>query len=304
MMTTPQLITTQGIINPDALGLILPYEHIFVDLKKWHEPHYAEGDPTDVIERFMPIIRQAKDAGVTAIVECSPIGVGRRVDIDKAVSDALNIPIIVPTGIYREPWIPDWVHKADETQLYEWMLQELSDQVESTGVRAAWIKLSAGDDGITDCEAKVLRAAARAAKETNALIGSHTIRARVVKDQLKIIEEVGYTAERFLWIHTQAEDDITLHLEIAQRGAWLEYDWIGGSWSLSDEQYIERIRTIVDAGYAHKLLLSHDQGWHDLTPPNIFRHIPTVFIPKLEAAGLGSYVTQLTHDNPVAAFSR
>ena len=30
------------------------------------------------------------------------------------------------------------------------MLGELTDEIESTGVRAGWIKLSAGDDGITD----------------------------------------------------------------------------------------------------------------------------------------------------------
>ena len=86
-------------------------------------------------------------------------------------------------------------------------------------MRAAWIKLSAGDDGLTPIETKILRAAARASKETGAIIGSHTIRGRVVRDQLDILEEAGGNVERFIWIHTQAEPDFSLHLEVAQRGA-------------------------------------------------------------------------------------
>ena len=126
---------------------------------------------------------------------------------------------MLPTGVYREPWVPDWVHAASEDFLFEWMLRELTDSIEATGVPAAWIKVSAGDDGITDVERKILRAAARAGSETGAVIGSHTIRGRVVREQLEIVESAGYTAERFIWIHTQAEPDVALHREIAQRGA-------------------------------------------------------------------------------------
>jgi phosphotriesterase-related protein len=296
------LITTKGTKTAAELGLILPHEHIYVDLKKWNEPGYAKHNPAEVVEFFLPVLGAARDAGVTAIVECSPLGVGRRVDIDKAVSIALDLPIVVPTGIYREPWIPDWVHEAPEDALFEWMLKELTEQVEDTGVQAAWIKLSAGDDGLTECETKILRAAARAGKETGALIGSHTIRGAVVKTQLDVIEEVGYTAERFLWIHTQAENDENLQLEIAKRGAWLEFDWIGNP--SEDAKYVQRIQRVADAGYADKLLLSHDQGWHDQENEMMFLHIPTVFIPKLKEAGLADLEPQLTTINPFNAFAR
>ena len=157
-MTT--LITTLGPKQLDELGLILPHEHIFVDLRTWDQPGYAEADPADVIRLMTPEIERARAAGVTAIVECSPVGVGRRADIDRAVSEATGMPIVVPTGIYREPWIPDWAQAASEAEIVDWMLAELEDEIEGTGVRAAWIKLSAGDDGLTPCERKILRAAA------------------------------------------------------------------------------------------------------------------------------------------------
>ena len=55
-------------------------------------------------------------AGVTVLVECTPEGVGRRIDIDKAVSEATGLPVVVPTGIYREPWVPAWAQAASEAE--------------------------------------------------------------------------------------------------------------------------------------------------------------------------------------------
>ena len=123
----------------------------------------------------------------------------------------------MPTGIYREPWVPRWAHEASEDRLFEWMVRELEDEIEGTGVRAGWIKLSAGDDGLTAAETKILRAAARASNATDCVIGSHTIKGRVVRDQLDILDDADVPPDRFIWIHTQAEPDVDLHLEIARR---------------------------------------------------------------------------------------
>ncbi len=289
--------------------MILPHEHVFVDLRTWDQPGYAQADHADVIELLEPEIAKARAAGVTTIVECSTIGVGRRADIDKAVSEATNFPIVVPTGIYREPWIPDWAHDASEVKLREWMKAELLDEIEASGVQAGWIKLSAGDDGMTECEAKVLRAAAAAGAAANAVIGSHTIRGQVVREQLDIVEKAGYTPERFIWIHTQAEPDLDLHLEIARRGAWIEYDAVGGE-EFDDDFYIERILRVLEAGFGHKLLLSHDRGWYDPALPGggipkPYTYLSEQFLPKLRASGVGdATIQQLTRANPFQAFAR
>jgi len=153
----PYLVTTLGPKNADELGLILPHEHIFVDLRTWDQQGYGEAETADVLRLMQPEIAKAQAAGVTALVECSTGGVGVRADIDKAVSEATHLPVIVPTGFYREPWIPDWVHKADEAQLQAHMTAELQSQIGESGVQAGWIKVSAGDDGLTACETKVLR---------------------------------------------------------------------------------------------------------------------------------------------------
>ncbi|RIK33140.1 MAG: esterase [Chloroflexi bacterium] len=303
----PHLITTLGPMAADQLGLILPHEHIFVDLGPIGENAYLHADPADVIRLMAPEIEAIKAQGVTALVECTPEGVGRRADIDRAVSLATSFPVVVPTGIYREPWVPQWAHDADETELRNWMLKELTGAIGDSGVQAAWIKVSAGDDGITECEAKILRAAARAGAATGAIIGSHTIRGRVVRDQLDIIEGAGYTAERFIWIHTQAEPDFELHLEMARRGCWLEYDSIG---TRKDAWYIEHIQRLLDAGFGHRLLLSHDRGWYDPSQPGggvpkPYTYLVEQFLPKLREAGVDeATIIQLTQTNPFLAYAR
>jgi phosphotriesterase-related protein len=202
-----KMITTLGLKSSAELGMILPHEHVFVDLRTWNTPGYSQAEVGEVLRLMAPELTRAQAAGVSAIVECSTVGVGRRADIERAVSEAANFPLVIPTGIYREPWIPDWAHAASEAELAEWMQKELQGEIEDSGVQAGWIKLSAGDDGITPCETKILRAAATAGRATNAVIGSHTIRGRVVREQLNILESMGYTPDRFIWIHTQAEPD-------------------------------------------------------------------------------------------------
>ena len=305
-----KITTTLGLIDHTKLGMILPHEHIFVDLRTWNTPGYAQANVDDVLRLMVPELKRAQKSGVTAIVECSTVGVGRRADIDRAVSEAAGVPLVIPTGIYREPWIPDWAHAASEAKLAEWMLGELQGEIEGSGVQAGWIKLSAGDEGLTACETKILRAAAAAGRQTNSVIGSHTIRGRVVREQLDIIEALGYTAERFIWIHTQAEPDFELQLEMARRGAWLEYDAIGNSEWQSDEYYLEHIQRLLDADLGGQLLLSHDRGWYDPAlpaggVPKPYTYLADQFLPKLRSVGVDeATIDQLIRVNPYQAFAR
>jgi phosphotriesterase-related protein len=301
------LITTLGRYEKAQLGLILPHEHVFVDLRTPDQPGFAEAEAKDVVALMAPQIEAIKAQGVTALVECSTGGVGLRVDLDLAVSRATGLPIVVPTGIYREPWIPAWAVDASVEALEEWMVGELTAGVGDTGVVAAWIKVSAGDDGITPLETRILRAAARASARTGAIIGSHTIKGRVVLDQLDIIASEGGSAERFISIHTQEEKDFGLHREVFDRGAWLEFDHIGRA---PDSEIVGLVTRALAAGQGERLLLSHDRGWFDPALPNggtpqPYTHLVDSFLPALRAAGIDeATITRLTQDNPFNAFAR
>jgi phosphotriesterase-related protein len=304
----PNLITTLGPIAADDMGTILPHEHVFVDLRTWDQPGYGEADADDVVRLMVPEIDRARSAGVTVIVEPGAVGVGRRVDILLAVSQATGFPLVAPTGVYREPWLPPWVHTSEEVDLRAWMIHELTDQIEDTGVQAGWIKVGSTDQGMTSAETKVLRAAAGASIATGAAIGSHTIRGEVARSQLDLIEAVDAAPERFVWIHAHQEPEIAIHHELGRRGCWLEYDGIGEP--DSDDRFIDLIQRALDAGLGNRLLLSHDRGWFDPAQPGggtpkPYTYLSDVFLPLLADAGVDdATIDQLTRYNPFIAFAR
>jgi phosphotriesterase-related protein len=127
-------------------------------------------------------------------------------------------------------------------------------------------------------------------------------------EQLDIVEKAGYTAGRFISIHTQAEEDFAMHLAVARRGAWIEYDGIGG-WG-EDATYVENIHRVLDAGLGSRLLLSHDRGWYDPAlpgggTPKPYTYLFDVFLPKLAASGVdAATIDVLVRDNPFRAFAR
>ena len=215
----------------------------------------------------------------------------------------------MPTGIYREPWVPPFGHEWSEDRLVRLDAAELDEGIEESGVRAGWIKLSAGDDGITETEAKILRAAARAGAKTNAVIGSHTIRGRVVLEQLDIIEDCRLFGRAASSRSTRRRSR-TLRCTSTSRGAarWIEYDWIGVHGE--DESYVDNINRLLDAGLGDQLLLSHDRGWYDPAlpgggTPKPYTYLSEVFLPKLAASGVdAATIDRIIPENPFRAFAR
>jgi phosphotriesterase-related protein len=307
------LVTTLGPLrHASDRGLVLPHEHVFCDLRTYESPDYAQADEAEVSAAMTPLLRQAREQGVTAMVEPSTVGVGRRVDLLLTLSQTSGLPLVVPTGVYREPWTPPWVHSAEEAELRDWMLAELTDGIENTGVRAGWIKLSAGDEGLTPTESKVLRAAAGAAQQAGAAIGSHTISGRVVLEQIAVLDAAGFAVDRFVWIHAQREVEAALHLEVARRGAAIEYDGIGRRWRPqgSNDRFVQLVLDALKAGLTDRLLLSQDLiGYDPALPgggdPQPYTYLTEVFLPLLRAAGIDEETLRtITSDNPWRLFGR
>ena len=100
-----------------------------------------------------------------------------------------------------------------------------------------------------------------------------------------------------------------MHIEIARRGAWIEYDAIGSD-QLNDDFFLEHIQRVLNAGLGDHLLLSHDRGWFDPAlpgggTPKPFTYLSETFLPKLRQAGVDeTTVQQLTQSNPFHAFAR
>ncbi len=83
---------------------MLAHEHVVADLRPLGEHELSLAHPIDAIRALIePEVRAALAVCVTAIVEETPVGAGRRADAVEAISKATGMPFALATGINREP---------------------------------------------------------------------------------------------------------------------------------------------------------------------------------------------------------
>jgi phosphotriesterase-related protein len=308
---TTRIQTVTGPVDIDTLGLILPHEHLFTDLRGPLVAGYAQAESEAVVHVLEPWLAEASAAGITALVECSTVGVGRNLRILGRLAEISPIHIIAPTGVYRETFTLPSLREISEADLADLWIRELTQGIEGTSIRAGFIKLAMSDDGPTALEIRNLKAAAKASQMTGAVIASHTIGGKVARKELDVLEEAGFDPHRFIWVHAQTETDPAVLMEIARRGAYLELDSVGAPHQ-SQTELLETTVALIEADYIDSLLLSHDAGWYnparpDGLPEEGFRGYTALtneFLPALLERGITEeQVRLITVDNPARAFA-
>jgi phosphotriesterase-related protein len=302
--------TLTGPVLGSDLGLVLPHEHIFVDLRGPTAPDYAQADAEAVIALMKPYLDAAWTAGVTAFIECTPPGVGRNLPILRRVAEITPIRILTPTGIYREAFNTLAIRSLSIDALADIWIRELTEGIENTPIRAGFIKLAMSDNGPTDIEIRNLEAAAKASQATGAVIASHTANGAIMRVELRVLEKAGLSLDRFIWVHADAEPDQAFHLEAASRGAYVEFDAIGTRPDPTAQ--LNFTTALIEAGYTNRILLSHDAGWYEPGQPGGrpsggvrgFTALVDEFLPRLRSRGIQEdIIHQITVVNPFEAFA-
>lgn len=292
---TQHFYTTAGTLDEDQIGDVLAHQHIFVELGAVPPVAYKTADPEQVNSLVGPWLLEAKALGIGVFVEPTPLGVGRRPDIVKYVADQAGLPTMLVTGIYREPFMPDWVYDASVREIADWMLEELNVGVGDTDVPAGIIKLSQNDTGMTLTERKILEAACIAAKKTNAAIASHITAGPTALSVMDALEGFGcpLSKYRFTWIHSMLTANATgatleggrighdpgmdYLLAALERGAFVSLDGIGSNyWGPTYGSYdtnIGWIEQLAEAGYEDQIIIGADTGWFDPGFPPGFKII-------------------------------
>jgi phosphotriesterase-related protein len=296
-----------GRVEVDDLGLILPHEHLFIGGSTPEAPGQGEVDPHDVLRLMGPYLDQAWEAGVTALIECTPTGMQDPAIIQR-LAKATSVAIVVPVGLYNHSFPSDKLEMSD-AELTCWMMSEIREGIGDTGVRAGFIKMAVSDEGITDIEARNLRAAARAAAETGVIVASHTsgsLGGQHALEQLDILASQGLPGEQFNWVHAQ-HVGLEYHKQVAERGAYVGFD---GMEPQQEEHYVRLVLDALEAGLARQILLSHDAGWYRADEPDGgasqvrgFTYLVDGFLPRLRKEGVSEeLITLLTETNPKRAF--
>ncbi|MBM3537341.1 MAG: phosphotriesterase-related protein [Alphaproteobacteria bacterium] len=341
----PHIRTVLGDIPDAELGITLCHEHLLIDLKRifvdpcddasremahrpvtienlgWIQTNYTRNldnlglyDESLVIEEA----RLFKQAGGSAIVEVTPVDIGRNPASLVRISEATGLHVVMGCGYYVHGTHPADMATRSEDQIFDEMVADVREGAGGTRVRAGII----GEIGCTwplhERERKVLRAAGRAQRETGAALTIHPGRDPAAPFEiLDVVAGAGGDPARVIMGHLDRTYPRFDKLqELAQRGCYMEFDMFGielsyypfGKTDLpNDGRRIDLIKRLIEAGYLERMLLSHDIAFkHTLVRygGRGYGHILQNVRPKMADKGLseGEIRTMLV-DNPRRALA-
>lgn len=303
------IMTVNGPISPAAMGVTLTHEHILVDFIGADKISEQRWDKGKVVERMMPYLKQVKDLGCKTFVDCTPEFLGRDPYLLKVLSDFSGLNIITNTGYYGaadNKYLPQNAYTESADQLtYRWS-RDYFDGIEESLAKPGFIKIGVSGDSLSDLHKKLVVAAARTHLLTGMTIASHTGPAHLAFEQIEILKSEGVSPEAFIWVHAQAEKDLSNHIKAAQMGAWISLDGINDK---NLEDYVRMIKNMKDNKLLNKILLSHDAGWYHPGEENggEIRGYTTLFeklVPLLEKENFSKReIYQLLVSNPAKAFT-
>jgi 5-phospho-D-xylono-1,4-lactonase len=280
--------TVLGDVEAGALGTTYCHEHLVTrpatrfgeDLRLDDEDRTA-----DELERF-------RAAGGGAIVDVTTPEFGRDAPALRRLAERTGVDVVASTGhVSEEYWrgVVD-LESRSEDELVEEYVSELSQGMEGGPARAGIVKAGTSSGGPTLSEAKLLRAAAAAQRETGAPITTHTTAGTGALEQTDVLAAAGADLTHVCIGHVDRLLDWDLHLELARRGVFLGYDCVSKEQYAPDAERVTFIVRLVEEGHGGQICVSGDmarrsylEAW-DGAPG--YRYILRTFLPELRAAGL------------------
>lgn len=306
--------TTLGPLPAMALGRINSHEHVIIDggLTVVNTPDFR----LDSVEKAIEEVGYWQQAGGGAIVDTMPFGCGRNVDKLIAVSQATGVPIIVPSGFQKSSYyLPDhWQHSYDEAAIADLLIAELVEGADRNGyagplvdrspVKAGFVKVAGDYQVVKPTTRKLIGAAGRAHRATGMPVLVHTELGTAALEILDLLEAAGVPPRRVMLCHVDRNPDVPLHRQLAERGAFLEYDTPGRIKYQPETVVIGLMRELFDAGLGDHLLLGGDTArrsyWRAYGGGPGLDYLLATFTPRLLAEGFTDAELKLIWErNPV-----
>src|SRR5258706_4210539 len=263
-----EIVTVLGPIAPEDLGVTDAHDHLFL------RSPALKGQELEDLDRAVEEVTGAARGGLQAMVEVTPIGLGRRPAKMRAVAEATGVHIVAATGYHRDAHYAEghWVREAPVELLAERILADLqrgmhpddwlTDAPPDSG-RAGVIKAGASYQRISALEEQRLIAAAIGSRETGVPILVHTEIGTCGHEIVDLLTREGVKADRIILAHLDRNPDLELHREMADRGVWLEYDTPGRIKYRPDSQLLDLIGGMVETKHHGAIMLGLDLGRRD-----------------------------------------
>lgn len=278
--------TVLGTVSEKDLGITLSHEHICCYSEYAYQMMGSGYLDKDALAKAATegLKRIKRTHGLTSFIDCTPVNIGRDLDLLRRVSEESEVNILCATGFYY----------TDEPVLYNTSADRLCRFIvgDAENVNAAVIKCAVEQPALTDFQEKVLRASARAHKHLGLPIVMHTnAKNQNALPALEILFSEGVSPEAITVGHLSDTRDLAFVKSIASLGCFIGLDRL---YDNTSEEYIDRkltsIRTLCNAGYEDRILLSHDavffSGFREDPQINESPRLPYVFehiLPSLPA---------------------
>jgi predicted metal-dependent phosphotriesterase family hydrolase len=299
------IMTVTGPIAPDELGVVLPHEHVFIDLVREYRGSGLLSDE----ELACAELRALTGAGGRTLVDLTTDEIGRDPAALRRVSEATGILIVMGCGHYRDPYLDrDWFDRTPVDAIADEIVRDITEGVGSSGIRAGIIGEIGADRGyISAAEERSFRAAARAHLRTGVTINTHAARWPVGLAQLRLLAEEGVDPRRVIVGHTDSVPVPGYQVDLVRQGCYVSFDSIGTGSPYNTRRAAKHVLDLVRAGFGSQILLSHDVCLHDhlrAAGGCGYAYLLTEFLPMLTVAGLDEeQVRAFTTDNPRAALT-
>ena len=300
--------TVRGPIDPADLGWVLPHEHTAIALwhvqNRWDYWELRRDEPVIVDE-----LAAFRAAGGGTIVDLTLSGVGRDPAWLVGLSEATELNVVMGAGWYRDAYYPAeaLIDRRSVDSLADEIVREATEGVAETGIRPGIIgEIGTDKPWLSALEERVHRAAARAARRTGLAITTHAVQSTVGLDQLDVFEAEGADLSRVVIGHADSNPSPDYHRAIVERGATIEFDFLGMSFTPLERhgegRVVESICDLLARGHAERILLSQDVC-HDSQLKryggNGYTYLADAFLPRLREAGVSDdEIRTITVDNP------
>jgi len=349
-----RVMTVTGSVEPSALGIVNPHEHLIIDFltvdeeaqkshqlafagesgrkSRWDEPlslaNYYEARRNPFLFRETLQLTSLADAeealleyraaGGGCIVDLTPIGVGRDPEGLRTLSERSGVAVVMGTGFYVNDYHPAEIAELGEDAIYELIMTDLAEGSGPSHVRPGII----GEIGlvwpVADRERTVLRAAARAQRDSGWVLTIHPGRnPEAPLDAIRIVEEAGGDPRRTIIDHL----DRTLfehadYFELAKTGCYLELDLFGLETSYypvadlylpNDAVRVDTVVALAERGHLEQVLVSIDVDTKTRLTKwggEGYQHIIENVVPVMSAKGLsGDDIDTILKRNPQRALT-
>lgn len=306
-----QVETVRGPVDTGELGRTYMHEHIFV-LTPDVQLNYPDewGREEDRVADAVAKLKAAAAQGTRTFVDPTVIGLGRYIPRIQTIAEQVpELNIIVATGCYTYDSVPFFFHFRGPAlsaaigmdipdPMVDLFVADIKEGIAGTAVKAAFLKCAIDEQGMTTDVARIMRAVARAHRQTGAPITVHTHPGSQTGLAVKklLCEEEGVDPTRVVLGHSGDSTDADHLAELADHGFILGMDRFGiHAGAATFEGRCDIVVELCRRGYADRMVLSHDAACYiDWIDPNViavmdqwhYLHIGNDVLPYLRDHGV------------------